>query len=639
LTADVKVTIEDLGGEGGLLASQASLQESPFLPEVIQTLPSIWSTATRKPELQRFVASGLEKNRWPDALARALEALFASQEILSEVAGPVERALLARASKRGTAKSALLAGLALEGVLRLAIGSYVPRYRLLAVLTEVTAEEEEHFAVRVARLLGVAIERWGDPEDDLLLALERLAELPCAVADAAFESGMVRLSIALQSTTRGGVIEGLRGARQRFAASAAAEPERVDAVAYGAVIDSLLAFEGGRTAGEIRGFLEVLERAVRVRATWLHGLELSSWLQPRIEAEFEWLKLVRELQGVAENLNRKSWLHAGRVLRQTLNVYEASRSVSVLQALSGGVEILEPRIEAAFVRELGLLAHLDDWLRSDVCEGQLAEAGERLRERITERVEGGTPLGKDGAATSSESLVAVLGADFANVPDELGDRILRFIHDTRASQARSNSPLVNEILKELFSGLESCSDFSGRVRQTFEDLIVLSLRFLRDRQDLGRATGGPRCRYLFAWGDDEAPPLEADLQSDYRDFLMGSPYGEFSKVEARDHAGGRVDVAISFETHRFVAELKRELVSSSREGLRRYLGQASLYQGTDVRLGLLIVLDLTDKSTGVPHFRDNVWLEEIGGPSPRFVVVLRVQGNRIRPSRTLAPGP
>ena len=108
-------------------------------------------------------------------------------------------------------------------------------------------------------------------------------------------------------------------------------------------------------------------------------------------------------------------------------------------------------------------------------------------------------------------------------------------------------------------------------------------------------------------------------------------------AEVRDIAGGRADVVIDFYQFRFIAELKRELVDASRSNLQRFLGQAGLYSGTDVHLGLLLVLDLTDKTTGVPSFRENVWCEELNSTLRRHVVVVRVPGNRIAPSATATP--
>ena len=57
-----------------------------------------------------------------------------------------------------------------------------------------------------------------------------------------------------------------------------------------------------------------------------------------------------------------------------------------------------------------------------------------------------------------------------------------------------------------------------------------------------------------------------------------------------------------------------------------------------MRLGLLLVLDLTDKSTGMPHIESNVW-NEIYPPIndtdlERYIVVFRVMGNKITPSLT-----
>jgi hypothetical protein len=105
----------------------------------------------------------------------------------------------------------------------------------------------------------------------------------------------------------------------------------------------------------------------------------------------------------------------------------------------------------------------------------------------------------------------------------------------------------------------------------------------------------------------------------------------------RDIGGGRVDILVNFYGYHFVIEAKRELRDASPMSLRSYLGQAGLYLGTNVMLGFLLVLDLTSKRHGVPSLRSNAWVEitQLSDQDVRrHIVVVRVPGNRIRPSAT-----
>lgn len=212
----------------------------------------------------------------------------------------------------------------------------------------------------------------------------------------------------------------------------------------------------------------------------------------------------------------------------------------------------------------------------------------------------------------------------------------------RAEHHRGGLTLVqSRILDEIWSRLRACPDFHGAVEAAFKDLVELTVRFVADRQDMTRETAGARGRYLFAWAENEQPPHEKALQADYRDFLAGSIFGARLQVEARDIGGGRVDVRVGLDGFQFVAEIKRAFDDTGRDGARKYLGQTATYLGTNVRLGLLLVLDLTPKPTGTPALENNIWVEAVSiaqDPSDlRHVVVFRVAGNRVDPSATAAP--
>jgi hypothetical protein len=70
-------------------------------------------------------------------------------------------------------------------------------------------------------------------------------------------------------------------------------------------------------------------------------------------------------------------------------------------------------------------------------------------------------------------------------------------------------------------------------------------------------------------------------------------------AEARDLGGGRVDVLFSYKGRRISAELKREFDDRTDAELVDAYGPRSMsYQGTNVPLSILMVLDL--RSRGRP---------------------------------------
>jgi hypothetical protein len=87
---------------------------------------------------------------------------------------------------------------------------------------------------------------------------------------------------------------------------------------------------------------------------------------------------------------------------------------------------------------------------------------------------------------------------------------------------------------------------------------------------------------------------------------------------------------------RFVIEIKREMDDNTHAGIEAaYLTQAIEYQATNVPLSMLLVLDLTDHSHGIPHLSDTAWVAHrhvAGNETPRSAVIAVVSGNRPFPS-------
>ena len=163
-----------------------------------------------------------------------------------------------------------------------------------------------------------------------------------------------------------------------------------------------------------------------------------------------------------------------------------------------------------------------------------------------------------------------------------------------------------------------------------EPVVVSTILFLARCMDLQRGGETGRSAYLF---DPNAK--EKDLQSDLIDWYRGNAHGD-PYIEPQDIGGGRVEIVFPVNGDRFVVELKREQANASKESLRKYLEQAAAYQATSICIGMLVVLDITSESLPA-HLRDNVWVEQVLSPEPggtdRFVLVVRVPGNRSSPSQ------
>ncbi|WP_419697296.1 hypothetical protein ACN2CC_35420 (plasmid) [Mesorhizobium muleiense] len=141
---------------------------------------------------------------------------------------------------------------------------------------------------------------------------------------------------------------------------------------------------------------------------------------------------------------------------------------------------------------------------------------------------------------------------------------------------------------------------------------------------------GTRFPYLRRIEESKAPGEDA-LQYDLWQFLSTSEYPE---AERKQVSAGRADIYIPQGRFRFVIEVKRSLSAWTEDGLGGLLRQTTAYQQTDVRLGVLTILDLSDRPAGTPHFDACFMVRErnVSITDKRCAVVMRVPGNRRTPS-------
>jgi hypothetical protein len=174
--------------------------------------------------------------------------------------------------------------------------------------------------------------------------------------------------------------------------------------------------------------------------------------------------------------------------------------------------------------------------------------------------------------------------------------------------------------------LDGRTDYVGEIAAHFDRLILLLVRFLAIRVD----GDGTRFAYLRRIEAGNAPGEDA-LQHDLWEFLSCSEYPE---AERKQVSAGRADIYIPQGRFRFVIEVKRSLGTWTEGALDGLLRQTTAYQQTDVRLGVLAILDLSDRPAGVPHFDTCFMVRErsVSAMDNRSAVVMRVPANRRTPS-------
>lgn len=159
------------------------------------------------------------------------------------------------------------------------------------------------------------------------------------------------------------------------------------------------------------------------------------------------------------------------------------------------------------------------------------------------------------------------------------------------------------------------------------------VRFLANRLDITKQDDAT-VAYLFE-RDEHNLPHEDKLQEDFFRWLWTNASG--ADLEPTNIGGGRADIKLRSGNERLVVEVKRELTDCAFDALSASYGsQTSDYQNVSIRLGFLLVLDLTaPEKEGTPHITSLVQTKAIqraGEEVPRMITMIKIPGRRMRPS-------
>lgn len=613
LESGERITLDDIGGAATVELVVDELRRSPLLPEVVRLV------------VEAMQPSAVAVS--PDGLAPLLAALVGGVEddiVLHEIVGVIDRSRI----RSPLLDAQLLGGLlllvqnhalafttrafALDGAFRLANATTASRYSLLAVLVALSTDDDPRFLRLAAKIVGVAHSHW--KAEGLLDLLRRLATIADVAEEALFEVGVAELSSGLDSTTRQHAVECFVAARGTFGEVLAHRPDRPDAHLYATALEGLLGFAEGASATEIGHLADRISRCAAELVIWHASDDDPPWLGARFAEMAAWRTLAVRLGTLAARLDEEAWYEPAAVIEQEILVaYTASRTM-LFRDRDGGIEsVVSPRIEAGAGRKRVLLQH---WLKRN--QGtELAGAATRLLAALEQTGSRGAP---------SEWAVEAPPGRVVHLPRPL-ESLLRL-------QDVAGFPHQTEIIERCSDVLTGVADYHvNSVRDLFDAVMLMTLRFLSSRMDLSVATSG-RVDYLFEYPRG-TPPHERRLQEDFQDFMSSMLLGILD-TERPNVAGGRADVVFAKPPHRLVVEVKRELQDASFEALfRAYQGQAAEYQNTNIRLGLLLVLDLTEKPSGAVHITEQVEARLVQRPGEnqrRGLVAVRVPGNRPRPS-------
>jgi hypothetical protein len=348
-----------------------------------------------------------------------------------------------------------------------------------------------------------------------------------------------------------------------------------------------------------------------------------------------WNDLAGTLASLADSLQQISWWEPRVVIEcQVLAAYSAGRTI-LKRSRDGYLEtLLRPRIESSIAQREGQAYLLKCWLKQNREHEQVPEADailsgiDRLMTADAEAQRNPTE-----AATVWAPVAAVLSQ--ARCSKETERRAIEVVSNAYAFSLEGLSTAEIDIFDHCLASVEHHPDYRDSVRgaKLFGTVLLWTTRFLKNRLEITKKDD-PSVTYLFETSDGTLPP-ESALQDDY--FRWISTQSASGEMEPTNLGGGRADVALKVTGERMVIEIKREIDDASFDSLAsHYAGQTTDYQNVSIRLGFLLVLDLTaPKLEGTPHIRSLMQcrsIQRLGETEPRHVVIVKVPGRRYLPS-------
>jgi len=614
------VTLNQLGGLSALEKAKHTLALSPFISDLFSIILKDLDNLENDKELaESFILFCLEKIEDELSIQTVINCLELYRPFSKKFEDSCFKILLSEA--QNNQKSALTRSWYLEASFRLAIhNAPARRLKLLSYLVDLPLEDESEYLRHAAKIIGLAYTFW--KENDLIPILEQLTENELGADEAFFELGFVSLANALETESADEAKNKFNQAYQYFENSLKNSEDRCDAEIFRSAIGILLSFEKNEPQKDYQFNLERLKEAIVIYPAWHQSDAGEIWVNARNIELINWQTLAIKLEALSGYLVEPSWFEPIVVIEQALLIiYTASRTIFKRNKFGGLETVIQPNIRANLIHHRGQIYALEKWLEQNPSE-ELREIGDNLRTQLNTTYE--ESLGKEsGAAINNPSMLA---------PNRKQELLKQMLDDISSFQSSDVSPVLESILSDCIISLKKIDHYKQEpVRKFFSSVLFYTLRFLESRMNMTKGNNS-RLKYLF-----ESKPKENELQIDYHDFVQGNLAVGDVRVEVSDVSSGRADVYFSFNSIHFVVEVKREINNCSFEALsQKYIAQASEYQNTNVKLGFLLVLDLTEERLhGAGSIEDHVKVEIIESEHSiikRAVVIVRVPGRRKTPS-------
>jgi hypothetical protein len=632
LQSGVEITIETLGGIEAVVASTGALGTSRFQPEILRTVVDYWIKSPRAPDehLEAAFANLLAGNVNDFTLMATIDLLDGYRPLPGKGDEICFSSFLTKA--QDVSLPALTRGIAADGGFRWAVSNRRWQFRFLDLFLGVSVTEAPEWVRRVAKLSGVAHSHWH--ESELLGKLTEFTASPEAAADASFELGMAGLKDGLDADGTKAALSSFEIAKGWFEKSLSHSGVNPEAQLFVDCLNLLAAYQSAADRQIFTDTLNRISTSAFELSAWFDTQESPSWLGTRRLEAVYWNQLALAMEGLLGRLDEASWWEPAAVIEQhVLAVYDANR-VILRRGPDGTINfLLRPRIAASLARNRGQAYQLKTWLHKNVSHEWASEAQNLLDE--VEGMASGTdsPVNPTDATVEQPSIAALI--DKRDLPESTKNTLMQVIGNAISVHVDNLTGAEVDIIEDTVKSVQYHPDYqkNQHARRLFDTLLLWVVRFLFNRLEVTKADD-PTVEYLFQRADG-AKVKEDALQDDFFRWLTTNAAG--SDLEPTNLGGGRADIKLKSSSERVVIEVKRELMDSSFDALAvSYQAQATDYQNVSVRLGFLLVLDLSNKTDeGTPHIRSLVQIRSVQRPRedhPRLLVIIKVPGNRKRPS-------
>ena len=606
-----------------------ALADHPFGPDVFVGL-----CRSGEPREAAAALKIVERTSSPAVMAEIVREVVTAPSVPAPFVDALHGAMISRSANRAghwSLRSEALLGASLLSRAKPNLG-----YRLVASLLETAADDDGRYLRHVATITGLVNANLTVP--GLQAKLADLVDVAASRDEAAMELGLVELKKGLEDRKRETAIEAFTRARDLFAIASATSEMRADAELYRRSLTMLLEFQGGRRSAPAVDEVGAITQAAfeySIHAVPHDSRLTNTWLTDRAGEAIAWSTLALRLERLEESFGEAVWLEAAMVIeRQLLVCYSAGRS-TLKRAADGGLEaILRPTISDAIQREQARLQALELWIDKHSDSDMVIDA--RALQREAAAAKEASVLRNPTEAAPTDRVAAVLESGLVTVAGK--SSALEEIAAGVAQVILDSTPLVvRQKLEEMDAALQANSDYARNqdARALFNSVLIRTLAW---QYELENIEPGKRrlSDYLF-----NSSAEEADLQGDYLATVQAGTGGGGVRSEARAIGHGRADVAFDMRLVTIVAELKKTDRDRSLEELLDDHGlQAIAYQRSNVRLGLLVVLDLVDRGGTGEHFSASSKILEKTPPgttTPYSVAVFRIQGRKTTPSSIKKP--